>query len=243
MRYLVRMSAGLALLAAGLTAVEYALYHLVQAGTCITRGDFLTDNAGCITDSGSWAELLPPGGVVALVGTALFAARGAPPDAPASVRRLSAGVVAWSAGLAASGATMIYAVTGPDSMTKASARGGAIAGGCALIAIGLLPLLRELFLMARARTTAEAEALAPSTSYDRPWTPTPAPQQSWTPTPPPARPPTASPPPAAPAPAPSGGSAIERLNALARQRDSGAISTEEFERLKAEVLSDMTRGL
>jgi hypothetical protein len=219
-----------------LTAVEYALYHLIQAGTCITRGDFLTDNAGCITDSGSWAELLPPGGIAALVGTAVFAARGAPPDAPASGRRLSAGVVAWSAGLAASGATMIYAVTGPDSTTKAATRSGAIAGGCALIAIGLAPLLRDLYLMARARASTEAGAPSPPTSLDSAWTPTPAPQPSWTPTPPPA--------PAQPAPQPAAqGTPIERLNALARQRDSGAIDNDEFERLKAEVLSDMTRGL
>jgi hypothetical protein len=45
------------------------------------------------------------------------------------------------------------------------------------------------------------------------------------------------------APAPSAPTPIERLNALARERDSGAITPEEYERRKGEILSDMTRGL
>ena len=48
--------------------------------------------------------------------------------------------------------------------------------------------------------------------------------------------------PAAP-PGPTGGPAIERLNALARDRDAGAITPEEFERQKAAILADLTRGL
>jgi hypothetical protein len=37
------MTAGLALVAAGLPAVEWALFELIKARTCISNGDFLED--------------------------------------------------------------------------------------------------------------------------------------------------------------------------------------------------------
>src|SRR4051812_46041459 len=101
MTYFGRMTAGLALVAAGLTAVEYALYHLIQAGSCISNGDFLEDTS-CFDNAGAWYQAIPIGLAIGALGLLLFAARGAAPDAPPGAHRIRAGIVGWAAGLCAS---------------------------------------------------------------------------------------------------------------------------------------------
>jgi hypothetical protein len=143
-------------------------------------------------------------------------------------------VVGWSAALAASGFTLIWAVAGPDATdVKDSVRTSGIVLGALLFPLALYPLWNELRALTAART-ASVYGGAPAA------TPPPA-QPAWTPTP---RPPATSlPTAAAGTPAPASGSGIDRLNALARERDSGAITPEEYERRKAEILTDLTRGL
>jgi hypothetical protein len=243
-RYLGRMTIGLAVVAAGLTAVEWALFQLIQAGSCISNGDFLEDT-GCFDKSGTWFLTIPVGLAVGAVGIGMFAARGRPADAEPSWQGIRAASLAWAAGLAASGFTLIWAVAGPDAAdVKSSVKTTGIVLGAVLFPIAVAPLLRDLRSIAAARS---ANQLAPdvsqmATTTAPAWTPTPRPPPA-TPPPravPPA--PTAPPPPPAPSAAP-GGTAIDRLNALARERDSGTISAEEFERQKAAILADMTRGL
>jgi hypothetical protein len=229
MRYLGRMTAGLALGAAGLTAVEWALFHLIQAGTCISNGDFLEDT-GCFDTSGTWFFTIPVGLAVAAVGLGLFAARGRPPDADRSWQGIRAGSLGWAAALAASGFTLIWAVAGPDAVdVKSSVKTAGVVLGAALFPLAVYPLWRDLRSIVAARG---ANQLAPQPPPGPAWTPTPRPG----PTPAPR----AAPP---PPPTPAGGTAIERLNALARDRDAGAITPEDFERQKAAILADMTRGL
>jgi hypothetical protein len=225
------MTAGLALAAAGLTAAEWALYHLILSGTCITNGDFLEDT-GCFDTSGTWFKTIPAGLAVAALGLLLFASRGRPPDASASWHGIRAGALGWAAGLAASGFTLVYAVTGPDSDgIKSSVRTAGIVLGAALFPLALAPLWRDFRAIVAARGTSQL-----ASSFAQP-PPTPA----WTPTPRP--PPTAGAPVPPAAPAALGNTAIERLNELARRRDAGEIPPEEFERQKAAILADMTRGL
>jgi hypothetical protein len=235
--YLGRTTAGLGLLAAGLTAAEWALFELIKAGNCISNGDFLEDT-GCFDKSGTWFVTIPIGLAIAAVGLAVFAARGRPPDADGSWQGIRAGSLGWAAGMAASGFTLIWAVAGPHAAdVKSSVKTTGVLLGAALFPLAVYPLWRDLRSITAARG---ANQVAPSL-------PQPPPEPAWTPTPrpPPAAPPraTAPPQPAAPAPAPPSGTAIERLNALARDRDAGAITPEEFERQKAAILADMTRGL
>jgi hypothetical protein len=228
MGYLGRMTAGLAIAAAGLTAVEWALFHLIQAGTCISNGDFLEDT-GCFDTAGTWFYTVPAGLAVAAIGLAAFAARGRPPDADPSWRGIRAGALAWAAGLAASGFTLIWAVAGPDAAdVRSSVKTTGIVLGAALFPLALVPLWRDLRAVVEARN---ADLLAESVPQSPP---TPA----WTPTPRTAP----SPHPAAAAP-PTASTATERLDALTRERDSGAITPEEFDRRKAAILADMTSGL
>lgn len=243
MGYLAKMTLGLALMAAGLTAAEYGLYHLIDAGSCISNGDFLSD-LSCFDNAGTWYEAIPVGLAIGGLGLLLFAMRGAPPDAPLGTRTIGAGVVGWAAALCASGFTLIWAVAGPDVDPSENAKLPGILLGAALIPVGLYPLLRELRTMMEIRNakllgaTEARPDLEPS--LGTPSTP------AWTPTPRPPSPtlPTSAPqaPSAGAAPAP-GNTPIERLNELARRRDAGEITPEEFERQKADVLGDMTRGL
>jgi hypothetical protein len=225
MGYLGRMTAGLAIAAAGLTAVEWALFHLIQAGTCISNGDFLEDT-GCFDTAGTWFYTVPVGLAVAAIGLAGFAARGRPPGADPSWRGIRTGALGWAAGLAASGFTLIWAVAGPDAAdVKSSVKTTGVVLGAALFPLAAVPLWRDLRAMVEARGVDGLAATVPQAP----------PAPAWTPTPRPAPPP----PPAAPA----GGTATERLDALAHRRDSGEITPEEFEREKATILADMTRGL
>ena len=236
MGYLGRMTAGLALGAAGLTAAEWALFQLIQAGSGISNGDFLEDT-GCFDNSGTWFLTIPVGLAVAAAGLALFAARGRPPDADGAWQGIRAGSLGWAAGLAASGFTLIWAVAGPHAAdVKSSVKTTGVLLGAALFPLAVYPLWRDLRSIVAARGGNQLARQAPQ----------PAPTPAWTPTPrpPPTPTPRASAPPPPPAPtAPAGGTAIERLNALSRDRDAGAITPEEFERQKAAILADLTRGL
>jgi putative oligomerization/nucleic acid binding protein len=237
--YLLRLSAGLAVFAAGLTAVEYALFHLMEAGVCLSRtSDFVVD-VGCFDKAGTWYRTIPAGLGVAFLGLLLFGGRGLPDDAPGTgARKLSMGVVAWSGGFLATATMLILAAAGPNPLDTQWAKRAALAAAIVMVPFGLVPLVRELRSLAAARPTPGPEPWAPAEPAPEPaWTPTAAPPRAQAP------PPSAPPQPQAPPPAPAGSPAIERLNALARQRDSGAISSEEFERGKAEILADMSRGL
>lgn len=231
MGYLGRMTAGLALGAAGLTAVEWALFHLIQAGSCISNGDFLEDT-GCFDTAGTWFLTVPVGLVVAAVGLGLFAARGKPPDADGAWQGIRAGSLGWAAAMAASGFTLIWAVAGPDAAdVKSSVKTTGVLLGVLLFPLAAYPLWRDLRSITAARAGNRLAPSAPESSLEPAWTPTPRP------------PPRAAPPPPPAIPAPAGGTALDRLNALSRERDSGAITTEEFEQRKAAILADMTRGL
>jgi hypothetical protein len=230
--YLGKLTAGLALMAAAGTAVEYALYNLIRAFTCLSDLSFISDTA-CFTNAGTWAYTLPVGLAVGWIGMLVFAARGLPPDAPVSAYRVRAWIVAWAGGLCASGFTLIWAVAGPDAHYTNQAKTVGIVFGGLLFPLGLVPLLRELRAAAMSRAGgATAAAPVATTSVDT----SPSLEPAWQPSPRP------DPPPAAPA-APAGSSALERLNTLSRARDAGTISPEEFERQKAEILRAMTRGL
>jgi hypothetical protein len=232
MGYLGRMTAGLALAAAGLTAVEWALFHLIEAGTCISNGDFLEDT-GCFDTAGTWFVTIPIGLTVAALGLGLFAARGRPPDADGSWQGVRAGSLGWAAALAASGFTLIWAVAGPDAVdVRSSVKTTGVVLGAALFPLAVYPLWRDLRSIVAARSGNQLAPELPQAPLAPAWTPTPRPAPRAAPPPPPAG-----------TTAPAGGAAIERLNALARDRDAGAITPEEFERQKAAILADMTRGL
>jgi hypothetical protein len=115
MGYFARMTTGLALAAAGLTAAEWSLFRLIQAGSCVSNGDFLEDTS-CFDQAGTWFLTIPVGLTAAAIGFGVFAARGRPPDAKPSWQGIRAGSLAWAAGLAASGFTLIWAVAGPDAV-------------------------------------------------------------------------------------------------------------------------------
>jgi Short C-terminal domain len=237
LNYLAKLTVGLALVAAGLTAAEYGLYHLIDAGSCISNGDFLSD-LSCFDNAGTWYEAIPVGLAIAGLGLLLFAMRGQPPDAQPGTRTLSAGVVGWAAALCASGFTLIWAVAGPDVDPSESVKLPGILFGAALIPVGLYPLLRDVRSMVEMRNAAlldpAAAAALDQTAAAPAWTPTPRPPSVQLP----------SQPTTAAASQPAGGNTpIERLNDLARRRDAGEITPEEFERQKGEILNDMTRGL
>jgi hypothetical protein len=167
--------------------------------------------------------------------------RGAPPADPDPDRefgtgtgKLGTGVVAWSAAFVATSAMLAFAGAGPNPVDGTSARRGAIAAAIVLLAVGLVPLLQAVRGLASPRATADPAGWSPPP--EPAWTPSARPQGASSPVPPTA--------PRPPAPAPAARApAIERLTALARERDSGAISGEEFERAKAEILAEMSRGL
>jgi hypothetical protein len=134
-RYWLRTLAGLAIAGASIVAVDWAIYHLVRTGTCSSGGPYVSARP-CPPGTGGHILALIGGIFGGLLGTALYATRGAGGRAP----RIGLGLVMWSLLFVTLAGSVAVAAFGPASDDKGGARGVAIVLGAIFLPMGLAPL-------------------------------------------------------------------------------------------------------
>ncbi len=221
MRYWIKAVAGLALFGAGLAALEYSLYELMQIGTCASGGPYVSARE-CPEGTTEKALLMPAGLIVGTIGILLFAFRGRRPGASPDARRVSSALLGWCTLFVVTGIVALAASYGPGSDPDQDARWVGIFLAALFVPMGLAALVPYWLGRSARRTVepllaAQRSAVSPS-SVPRPPSPRPTPR---------------------PAPSPPSGDPVERLRKLGELRDSGVLSPAEFEKAKARILAEL----
>lgn len=227
MRYFLRTLIGFTLIAGSLVTAGYAIYEMLQVGTCASGGPY--EIARECPDGATAMGLLIPGAVFALlIGAGIYASRG---RAPGSDRDPNHGLViafVWTGLFWAIGIACFLGVWGPDANPGPGGKEGGLIVGFLFIPMGALGLLaippsaaykRKLRKAAAKRAKAE-EMNDDASRAKRAGFGFPAPVRAAT----------------AMATRMPGIDPVERLERLAKLRESGAITESEFQRLKAEVI-------
>lgn len=222
MGYVLKAFLGLSILAGSVTAAAYGIHEFLQIGTCASGGPYVS--ARECPDDIERLFLVVIGGVIgAFVGTGIFAARGDPPGGAGS-RRVSAGVLMWCSIFLGISFACFWGVWGPDADPGPGGKEGGliVAFLFALMGLAATPMLFSggkafsieggVKALSGLRSTLER----PSPTGAEPAAPTAAPGGVDTAT--------------------SGGDEVARLERLHSLRAQGAISQDEYERLKKKVM-------
>lgn len=215
---------GLALFLAGLAAFEYALYELMQIGTCASGGPYVSARE-CPAGTFEKALLMPAGIVVGLAGIIVFALRGRRPGAADNARGLNAGVLGWSGLFIVTGVVALLASIGPDADPAGDARWVGIFLCALFVPMGLVPLIatigyRRTRIGSGPPIIPSAVAAARGAAARGAWAGRAAPVYA-TPS------------------AAASGDPVDRLSKLGELRDSGVLSPAEFEAAKARILAEL----
>jgi len=222
-KYFLRTVLGLGLMVLCATLMAYALYQLLQVGTCASGGPYVSARQ-CPTGIERLIIAFFPAVIGLMVGAGVYGARGAPPGSEGGGRRVSALVLLWCLVFLPLSFASFWGVWGPDANPGPGGEEGGliVAFLFALMGLGALP-----FLFRRVTSPAERQAAMERLLGRMP--------DRWTgPRPPASAPPatgTGFTPPAA-----SGGDVVSKLERANRLRAEGALTEAEYERLKAEIL-------
>lgn len=211
MRYLLRTIAGLGLIVAGFTAVSYAVFELLQIGTCASGGPYVSARQ-CPPGTERIMLAIFPAVLLMLLGVWLYNGRG---RAPGSDRDSRGGglLIAWSGLFLGIAFACFWGVWGPDANPGPGGKTGGLIVGFIFVPMGLgglIPLIASIF--------------------DR------SPPQSTIPLGRPVGTDGSTVVRSAPRPISGGTDKVASLERLDKLRRDGAISEAEFDRLKAEIL-------
>ena len=237
----VLMLAGLALCSGAIVALCYAIYALGRTGTCASGGPYVTARP-CPPGTGTDIMLIFAGVIGGLIGIGLYIA-GSKERASSAI---GLGVLMWCFLFVGIAGSLAFAAWGPAA--NAEDPGVELAAIILLvifIPMGVAPLLiagaaarAKKPLREAARKAGQDPAIAGVGSLSSATaTPRPALPSGTPPGPPPGPPPRRPPPP--PRPGTGGGDVVSRLERLDTLRRSGAVTPEEFERLKRDILEDV----
>jgi hypothetical protein len=225
MRYLLRTIVGLGLIVAGFTAVSYAVFELLQIGTCASGGPYVSARQ-CPPGTERIMLAIFPAVLLMLLGVWLYNGRG---RAPGSDRDSRGGglLILWSGLFLGIAFACFWGVWGPDANPGPGGKTGGLIVGFIFVPMGLgglIPLIASMFDRSPPQGTIP---LGRPVGSDGSTVVRSAP-----------RPIGATSIPSATAPRPPAASAdkVASLERLDKLRRDGAISETEFERLKAEVL-------
>ena len=209
---------GLLIVGAGVVAFCYSIYSLGRIGTCASGGPYVSARP-CPAGTGLTIALIPIAVFGGLLGLALYSA-GVRWKRPSSI---GLGLWMWSFAFIGASCSLAYAAWGPASHDVDG--GGVELAAIILLVIfipmGVIPLVIAA-LSGRGRSSVSAPPVRMMPVSGAPVAPRPTPA--------------GSPRPGAPA-APPAGDIVTRLERLNELRESGAISPEEFDRLKAKILA------
>jgi Short C-terminal domain len=136
-RYFVRTVIGFALFVAGLVAISYAVYQLLQVGTCASGGPYQV--ARECPDGIERLMLGIPGGLFAiLIGGGIYSTRGRAPgsDRDPDVGRIAA--IGWAGLFLGIAFACFWGVWGPDANPGPGAKTGGLIVGFTFVPMGLL---------------------------------------------------------------------------------------------------------
>lgn len=217
MKYFLRTVFGLALLLGGAVVIAYDVYQLLQIGTCATGGPYVSARL-CPTGTERLGLTIPLALIVMAIGTGLYATRGTAPGSEGGGRRVNAVILAWCALFLGIAFASFWGVWGPDANPGPGGKEGGLIVGFLFVLMGGAALP---FLVRRVRTPAERQVAIEGLVGRL--------------TPKPLRSPVVTGSPAGGAPA--SGDAVSKLERLNRLRNEGAITADEYERLKRDVIA------
>lgn len=226
MRYLLRTVIGLGLMVAAITAISYAVFQLLQIGTCASGGLYVSARQ-CPPGIERIMLAIFPAVLLMLLGGFLYGTRG---PAPGSARppRASALLIGWSGLFLGIAFACFWGVWGPDANPGPGGDTGGLIVGFIFVPMGLGGLVALVASMRDARPSPSspmARALGTDGATVVRSGPTPIQGRAI---------PTAGA--VRPAASTGGGDKIASLERLDKLRHDGAISQAEFERLKQEIV-------
>jgi hypothetical protein len=224
MRYAVRTVVGLGLLVLGITAISYAIYQLLQVGTCAQGGPYEIA-LECPAGTERVALAIPVSVFVMLAGLVIYGTWGAPPGGSSAGDAVSGLSILWVGVFLGIAFACFWGVWGPNANPGPGGKEGGLIVGFLFLPMGLLgvwPLLHS----ARARRRgappgADLGDLVAKLSRRRGEATGAGPAQG-----------------TGTGAFAGGGDRLAKLERLQRLREAGAIDDAEFERLKREVMAE-----
>jgi len=211
---------GLLIVGAGVVAFCYSIYSLGRIGTCASGGPYVSARP-CPAGTGLTIALIPIAVFGGLLGLVLYSA-GVRWKRPSSI---GLGLWMWSFAFIGASCSLAYAAWGPAShdVDGGGVEMAAIILLVIFIPMGVIPLVIAALSGRGRSSTVTAPPVRMMPASGAPIAPRPT-AASATPRP-------------APAAAAPPGDVVTRLERLNELRESGAISPEEFDRLKARILA------
>lgn len=209
---------GLLIVGAGVVAFCYAIYSLGRIGTCASGGPYVSARP-CPAGTGLTIALIPIAVFGGLLGLVIYSA-GVRWKRPSSI---GLGLWMWSFAFIGASCSLAYAAWGPAShdVDGGGVEMAAIILLVIFIPMGVIPLVIAALSGRGRSSTVSAPPVRMMPASGVPIAPHP----------------TAVPPPRPAAGAAPPGDVVTRLERLNELRESGAISPEEFDRLKARILA------
>ena len=158
MGYFLKTTIGLGLLIAAIVAISYAVYQLLQVGTCATGGPYVSARL-CPPGTERLGLAIPVAVFVMLGGAGLYAARGA---APGSSRRgdgTYALAILWAGLFLGIAFACFWGVWGPDANPGPGGKTGGLIVGFLFVPMGLLGVIPMLSAGKAARAASEASGI------------------------------------------------------------------------------------
>ena len=223
MKYFLRTVLGLGLLLLGATVIAYDVYQLLQIGTCASGGPYVS--ARECPDGTAILGLTIPAGVFAMIaGGVIYGGRGLPPGSEGKGYRVNAIILIWCSLFLGIAFASLWGVWGPDANPGPGGKEGGLIVGFLFVLMGggALPFLasREESklerqaamqrILGRAGQRAESFGQASGQTSSQP--------AGWSRL--------------------GGGDTVSKLERANKLRADGAITHEEFERLKRKILED-----
>ena len=227
MKYFLRTVIGLGLMILCATLMAYALYQLLQVGTCASGGPYVSARE-CPTGTERLIIAFFPAVIGLMIGAGVYALRGPPPGSEGGRRKVNAWILLWCLIFLGLSFASFWGVWGPDANPGPGGKEGGLIVAFLFAVMGLAALP---FILPRVTTPAEKQA-AMERLLGRV---TPG---AWTGR---ARPPRRRPRalrrrPGSPLRQDAGGDVVSKLERVNRLRAEGALTEAEFEKLKAEIL-------
>jgi hypothetical protein len=206
-RYLVRTFLGFGLIAFGVVGLAYAVYQLLQIGTCASGGPYVS--ARQCPSGTEWMGLAIPGFVIVLlIGAAVYGGRGRAPGSDRDPNGALGWVWVWTGIFWGIAAACFLGVWGPDANPGPGGKEGGLIVGFLFVPIGALGLLGLSFPRVGRRGAGAPVSLPGSGRVA-----------------------------GAALKRVPGLDPVGRLERLQNLREQGVVSDAEFEKLKAEILS------
>lgn len=227
MRYLLCTLIGLALMVAAFVATGYAVYQLLQIGTCASGGPYVSARQ-CPPGTERIGLAIPVAIIAVLIGAAIYAARGTAPGSDRPPRPGQALVLLWCGIFFGIAFASFWGVWGPDAKPGPGGKLGGLIVGFLFVPMGIGGALMfwklgpttsgglkaagmgigDMWKMTRAASSGDVGRMMEATGATAQAT----------------------------QPATGDDDVVSELERLSRLRREGAISEQEFERLKKQAL-------